>query len=1233
DDDNEDDEEEEEEEPTTAETSQMRWKDKLVERAASNFFEREKSDINLMELVYGAQEKLHIDSDAEDNEKSYDDDDDEDFFRPKNGAAKSKDSKKADDGEDINSLDSSKYKPYEMQQWDMPDLLESLRNKFVTGNWQKPAPSDGLDDDEDVDGSFEDLETGEVHVGKDDAEDESMNDADDDAPEDETPEEMRKRLGEEKAKKHAAMDEEEEKEEVDEEMTEIMAEAKRLKETQALRNAEEFGREGEDTRLQLEGFRNGLYVRIEVHGVPSEFVTCANPTTPIVVGGLLPHEHALGLMRLRIKKHRWHRKVLKTNDPLVFSIGWRRFQSIPLFSIEDQNERHRYLKYTPEHMHCSATIYAPICPPNTGVMAFQNMSSKVQGFRVSATGVVLELDHTFSVMKKLRLIGHPTKVHKNTAFIKGMFNSELEVAKFEGASLRTVSGIRGQVKKATRGGKGDFRATFEDKILKSDIVFCRTWVPVEPKLLYNPVMSLLDPKWRRMKTVRELRQDNALPIPVNPDSIYKPIERKKKIFNALRVPAKLQAILPFASKPKVDTKKKKESYSVKRAVVLEPEERKKYTLIQQVNTLRREKNTIRLNKQKERTKENLKRKEREEKQFADVHKAEKKARYRAAGKEAAYRALILRDKLVENAMGNLVPSVFRNSYISEQQRLQIMENTPLTMFLNNEVLRDIANCFQSIHFNAGETIEFQKHELVIVAKGSADVSTIVPQVQKKKVKVAEVLCKKKVGDVITNCTKVHVIMQRKSSAPRSQNNYTVGKNVTAMLDLVTVTADKNEGCVVLRLNRERFLKIRAKNIKEGTYHLTINRATKSAYDDWQLISSIADEQVVDYLAGVPFFADVTNTRLLGLAGLCSFLVVQKNEVVCREDDFGDRFYICIEGMLQVTVANHTSEPKLQVSSQSYSQRRLDLHRPSHTLSQVLIRRLANGSYFGEISLLLNVRRSATVTAIENSLLVYIDATAFRNFIKVCPDIKKGLEEVVISRLLQISSKHRVHNFIPAMKGEEQHRFAQFGELLEVERNSKFIHEDDEPMFYVVLNGLVEVEYPFPTGKSYVTLPPGGYCGEISVLLHCKSLISATAREDTILLAMAPKSFHEFFSTLPGIVSEFLIRNLQELSRIEDIIDHYEAHEIWLIFLESQPNSFQDTTRSMFYAISLLEAIEEFNTEFDTMDVFELKEQAQNIVDEYLILGAPRKVLLSPACLAKAVSLTENSDLSKGMFQD
>lgn len=203
----------------------------------------------------------------------------------------------------------------------------------------------------------------------------------------------------------------------------------------------------------------------------------------------------------------------------------------------------RYLKYTPEHMHCLCTFYGPMVPPNTGVLAYQKCDRNTSGFRISLTGTALELQSSSAVVKKLKLVGTPTKIFKNTAFVTGMFNSALEVAKYEGAKLKTVSGIRGQVKKSFHeGDAGAFRATFEDKILMSDLIICRMWVPVELKRFYNPVTSLLSSGWTAMRTTAQVRQQEQVAIPVNKDSLYKPIERTARTFSKTVIPKKLQEV-------------------------------------------------------------------------------------------------------------------------------------------------------------------------------------------------------------------------------------------------------------------------------------------------------------------------------------------------------------------------------------------------------------------------------------------------------------------------------------------------------------------------------------------------------------------------------------------------------------------------------------------------------------------------------------------------------------------
>ena len=122
------------------------------------------------------------------------------------------------------------------------------------------------------------------------------------------------------------------------------------------------------------------------------------------------------------------------------------------------------------------------------------------------------------------------------------------------------------------------------------------------------------------------------------------------------------------------------------------------------------------------------------------------------------------------------------------------------------------------------------------------------------------------------------------------------------------------------------------------------------------------------LTSVPIFSPLPGASLESLAGRLVPLRVDPDTVIVREGDAGDRFYIVADGSFEV------SQYGREISE------------------------LGPGGYFGEIALLRNVPRTATVTAKTNAVLYALDREDFLSAVTGHPLSAEAAETVMSARL-------------------------------------------------------------------------------------------------------------------------------------------------------------------------------------------------------------------------------------------
>ncbi|MCL7029351.1 hypothetical protein MKW94_001903 [Papaver nudicaule] len=277
----------------------------------------------------------------------------------------------------------------------------------------------------------------------------------------------------------------------------------------------------EEPQLEIVSFRIGTYLMFGVLGVPFETVTNHDPRQPILVGGISPEEQIIGYMQARLTPHSWYMNSLKSEAPIIVSVGWRRYQTIPIYS-RDCNGRCKMLEYTPENESCLATFWGPFAPSGARVVAVRSLADYKAAFRILATAEVLDFNHTANIVKKIKRMGTPCLILNETALIKDMFTSDDEVDRFRDVKVKTERGIRGEVNEAAKPEllsrvhwndgqprEGIANCTFDCRIHMNDIVLMSEWTQVEVPRIFNPRTTALEPSncvWETVQMQKKLSE-------------------------------------------------------------------------------------------------------------------------------------------------------------------------------------------------------------------------------------------------------------------------------------------------------------------------------------------------------------------------------------------------------------------------------------------------------------------------------------------------------------------------------------------------------------------------------------------------------------------------------------------------------------------------------------------------------------------------------------------------------
>lgn len=150
----------------------------------------------------------------------------------------------------------------------------------------------------------------------------------------------------------------------------------------------------------------------------------------------------------------------------------------------------------------------------------------------------------------------------------------------------------------------------------------------------------------------------------------------------------------------------------------------------------------------------------------------------------------------------------------------------------------------------------------------------------------------------------------------------------------------------------------------------------------------------DALMHVDFLSALPNEALQKLAELSETRLYGPGEIVIRQGEAGNELFVIRKGAVEVIA--HASEQK-----------------------DVVVARLEESKFFGEMSLMTGAERTATVRALEPCEMIVVGKTAFQQILRAMPELAQQISEILAARRQELDL--RVHSEAARPMSQDERR--------------------------------------------------------------------------------------------------------------------------------------------------------------------------------------------------------------------